>query len=212
MKYVFLKRTILLGLLAWLAVSCCEPCEKENLGDFSLKEEVKDWLLFGGSTQSYKSNTNNTVVITFQEAENGFIPQLDNCEEVNRCGLCCEEFNVEYQRVIGTDPNLLFTFEIVVIKDFFKHNPSEGNENISEYLEIRMNNQGDYTCRLENLAEAELVDVVTLNGTTYSNVFKCEVDPGTLVIDDAQITGIYFTKAIGIIGWRVGEDEVYGLI
>ncbi|MCI4668035.1 MAG: hypothetical protein MRZ79_07730 [Bacteroidia bacterium] len=211
MNYLSSLRGVLILATISLLYSCCTPCQKENLGQFTVKEELKDWFEFAETTQSYRSTSGETVVLDYGTQVNGFTPQFDNCEEINRCGLCCDEFEAEFIGIQARDPELEFLIEIVITKDFLKHNPDEGNENVSEVLEIRMNNMPNFTCRLEDIQNAELVDVVTLNGSTFANVWTCEDEVGTIVANQTQVTAIYFTKSKGLVGWRLGQNEIYSL-
>ncbi|MEO0898729.1 MAG: hypothetical protein AAFY71_20120 [Bacteroidota bacterium] len=198
-------------LLAVLMAGCCSPCEKPDLGEFTLSNEAKRFLTFSDRTEEYRSSDGRSVIITFTELNNGFVELVDNCDELNRCGLCCNNYRAEFVSVLGGSDDLSVSLEIAVSKDFSTVGPTAPAEEIPENMRILMNNAPNLNCILEEVVTTELTDVVTLNGRTFTKVFKCELENPNFVFEDTEVTGIYFTKDLGLVGYRTGPDVIWAL-
>ncbi|MCB0835578.1 MAG: hypothetical protein KDD99_02870 [Bacteroidetes bacterium] len=190
-------------------VSCCPPCEPEDLGDFLLLEDTGKWFEFtDDADRTFINDLNQEDILSYSPIESGFEDLGTNCTEENNCGICCDMFGGGYAYTELTSANLSVSFHITFKKDFRQFVPTDDPFTITDYLTITFNNS--LSCELSGLPEVNLTKSVILNGTTFTQVFSCERDAG-INLGPSDPRAFYFTEQEGIVGFEMGNGTVWSL-
>ncbi|MEL6134098.1 MAG: hypothetical protein AAFR59_12105, partial [Bacteroidota bacterium] len=198
-------------LLSALLTGCCGECENQFLGDFLVRDSSKEWLApFANTTRVFRNQNGQTTTLTYGDALVGEEPLFFNCVELpGTCGLCCDDYTASFFGMTAQSTNGEYVFQFVVRKDFVQQTPNELPADVDDSFSIDFNQStiSGFRCELFQLSTVELNASITLNNESFSGVLVCE-DQSVL---PNQPTGIYYNKEDGIVGWRLGDDEVWAL-
>ncbi|MDX2247888.1 MAG: hypothetical protein SF052_13975 [Bacteroidia bacterium] len=193
-----------------LISGCCSSCEKDDLGDYLLKEFSRSWTSYTiAATRVYSGSSGQEEVFVWEPVESGLEEQLYNCEDKNRCGFCCETFRSGYLYTQLVSSSGVFVFNLVVKKDFVQFTPDDNPLDISDMIVVSFNNR--LVCDITGIPDTLLTQSVTLNGKTFSKVFTCRADPGSYTAGSSDPVAFYFTKEDGIVGYELANNTIWNL-
>ncbi|MEL6624649.1 MAG: hypothetical protein AAFQ83_25465 [Bacteroidota bacterium] len=199
-------------LLSGLLTGCCGECDNQFLGDYLVRDSSRQWLFpRANTTRIFRNQLGETTTLAYGELLGGQESLLTNCEELPRsCGLCCDEYVADFIGMTATSTNGEYVFQFVIRKDLIQQNAAdERPEDLDDSFSIDFNQStiSGFRCELFQLSTVELNTTIMLNNKTFSKALVCE--------DEAVLpnmpTGIYFTKEEGIVGWKLGDDEIWAL-
>lgn len=194
---------------------CCEECQRESIGSFSFTPVEENWIEFAETRERTFRNTTtgSQVLFKYEDIISGFEAQLFECDDFERCGLCCSTFDNPFLFVQLKSSDDNFIFEITLRKDFQNFSPTDDPAKIESFLSITFNNF--LTCQLMSLPDTILTEDVNLAGKDFFDVSMCEFTNGNNFNVPGEPVRFYFNKLNGLVGFEVigeNENEIWILI
>lgn len=205
-----LKKYQLWALLLLIIAGCCPPCEKEDLGDFSLREETQDWMGYTVDNNRIFVNADGLEeAFSYTDPFAEFDEMATNCDPDNDCGFCCNQFRSGVLFTQMANANQTLIFNITLTKDFLQYHPTDDPLAIKDMLSISFNSR--LNCDFFGLPDTASTAKVELNGETINNVFICEDNNIGNNPTPLQPVAFYFTKDEGIVGYKLGNGSTWKL-
>ena len=208
MKYNNLIIAIL-ALAASLVAGCCNECNGVYLGEFVFSAETRSWLDFANDKNRFFVNPNaQPLLFTYGTTEFTVEHQQYNCQRDEKCGDCCDEYDVQTAFVQLKSQDGGVTFNITLQRDFINFTPLDPTDAIGDFFTMTMNNSltGELFL-LEPVYKAR----ITLNGKDYDQVFAVELPPSQVDPNRRDPAGFYFRRAEGIVGFTYTNGEEWNL-
>lgn len=192
-----------------LLSGCCGECNGVYLGEFVFSQETREWLNFANDRSRFFVNpSSQPLLMTYGVPEYTVEHQQYNCQRDEKCGDCCDEYDVQtgFVQLVSQDGTI--TFNITLQRDFLNFTPLNSPDEVGDYFTMTMNNKLTGELFLLNPVYRGRV---TLNGKNYDNVFAVELDPSQVDPSRRDPAGFYFRKAEGILGFTFTNGEEWNL-
>lgn len=206
-----MKNSILIAItlsMALLITACCGDCNGAYLGQFLIKDSSEEWVDFATTqTRLFKGPGNQTAVFTYSPPNYVVNPDVYNCE-VDDCGTCCDEFELEVISFGLNSDDINVNFVFTMQPDFINFTPLDQPAAISDYLTIGMSNKLFADLYFSDL---QLRERVTVNGEEYRNVFAAELERTSLDTTSRDPWAFYLEKNRGIVAYKLANGEEWSL-
>ncbi len=201
------KWIVFLGGLM-LFSGCCNVDTGQYLGLYLFSPTATDWLDIPVSTPNrlFVSSNGSEESFVYSPVEYFNQPNTTNCLET-KCGTVCDNFDYATATTILSSTVGANKVVLLLSKDFDLHSTDEPATQIGELLQLQLN--GSLTTTLYHLPDTLLTQSVTLSGRSFSQVFSYELPLSQ--IQPGKPSAVYFNKSLGIVGFRIGEDEIWRL-
>ena len=189
---------------------CCQECSTESLGQFLLQPASGGWIAYTiDDTRVFENPQGTPMVLKYSPLETGFESLADGCEDLGRCGLCCDTYEGGFAFTELVSANSEFVIQIAVRKDFSRFEPTDPPSSIEDVMAISFNNTL-YT-EIFNLPDTTFTQNVTLNGFEHRQVYVYEVDGSNAPSPTSTPTALYFNKEDGVVGFKVADGTIWAL-
>ncbi|MEM7657597.1 MAG: hypothetical protein AAF399_15800, partial [Bacteroidota bacterium] len=189
---------------------CCTSCDSESLGLFALQPGSAQWMTYTiEQTRIFESDQGQQTIMNYTPLESGLEDFVDGCEDLGRCGLCCDTYQGEFAFTELRSANSEFLIEIALRKDFGQFEPSTPPSEIKDVLVISFNNLL-YT-EIFDIPDRNLTQNFTLNEIEFEQVYFYEIDAGGSSAGATTPTTIYFNQEFGIVGFKVSDGTLWSL-